>query len=329
MRAREHKDLERLIDRYESHRHHNALSMNVLAIVGLISFALMAGPIFTTSVPRNLAMVEEQPLPHRTFGSVSLRAHSAVVYDLTTNTVLYGQQENAVVPLASLTKLFTVYTALTSTEKSTLVTISERDVAPEGDSGLQVGETFTLASLERLALVASSNDAAEAVGGATEKVSTNTRTSLMASAISALGIKDVQTRNATGLDVSESVSGGYGSALSIAKVAKSIVDMDPELGHATTKSSVTVRSVNGTTHTLPNTNQSLAGIPTPLLSKTGLTDLAGGNLVVVFDVGINHPIAVVVLGSSKEGRFEDVSTLVGKTLTYFAPPKTETSAPSL
>lgn len=327
MKAREHKDLERLIDRYESHHHHNALSMNVLAIFGLISFALMAVPIFTTHAPNNLVVYEKAPEAKKVFGAVSIQAHSAVVYDLTTNTILYGQQENAVVPLASLTKLFTVYSALTGTEKTALVTLSERDLAPEGDSGLQIGETFTLGSLERLALVASSNDAAEAVGEATQRLSSGTHASLMASAISALGITDVKTANATGLDVSTTVSGGYGSALSVAKVAKSIVTLDPGLGHATTESSVTVHSRSGTTHTLMNTNQSLASIPSPLLSKTGLTDLAGGNLVVVFDVGINHPVAVVVLGSTKEGRFEDVSTLVRKTLAYFAPAKAESPAP--
>ena len=55
-----------------------------------------------------------------------------------------------------------------------------------------------------------------------------------------------------------------------------------------------------------------------LLSKTGYTDLAGGNLALVFDAGIRHPVAVVVLGSSKEARFTDGIALVNAALAHFA-----------
>lgn len=329
MRAREHKDLEQLIKRYESHRHTSALSTNILAIVGLISFGLMAGPIFTSIGPIRVATTVQTPpvAPVRVFGSVSIRARSAVVYDLSTHTVLYGKQESSVLPLASLTKLFTVYTALTTLPQGTAVTLSESSLAPEGDSGLKVGETLSLGALERLALVASSNDAAEAIAEATVRNTSNTSTALMASAVSALGITDVRASNPTGLDVSTSQSGGYGSALSVAKVADSIVNLDPSLAHATTKSSVTVVSSDNVTHTLTNTNQTIDAVPNPLISKTGFTDLAGGNLVVVFDAGINHPVAVVVLGSTKDERFTDVSTLVHKTLEYFSPAEGQTQTP--
>ena len=54
------------------------------------------------------------------------------------------------------------------------------------------------------------------------------------------------------------------------------------------------------------------------MSKTGFTDLAGGNLALVFDAGIEHPIAVVVLGSSKKERFTDASALVAAAFAHFA-----------
>ncbi len=319
MKAREHQDLEQLIKRYESHRHMSALSMNILAVFGLISFGLMAPAIFTYHPTVEIAREKQAPaLPVKTFAHVPIRARSAVVYDLSTNTVLYGQRENAVLPLASLTKLFTVYTALTNTPSNTDVIITERDLSPEGDSGLVLGEHLKLGALERLALVASSNDAAEAIGEATEVSTNRPTTALMASAISALGITDVRASNASGLDVSTTQSGGYGSALSVAKVAKGITQMDPSLAYTTTKPYITVKS-DTKVHTLENTNQTINTIPSPLLSKTGFTDLAGGNLVVVFDAGINHPVAVVVLGSTKEERFTDVEALVQETLHYFAP----------
>jgi D-alanyl-D-alanine carboxypeptidase len=46
------------------------------------------------------------------------------------------------------------------------------------------------------------------------------------------------------------------------------------------------------------------------MGKTGTTDLAGGNLAIVFDIGLAHPITAVVLGSSERGRFTDMRKLV-------------------
>ena len=62
--------------------------------------------------------------------------------------------------------------------------------------------------------------------------------------------------------------------------------------------------------TASNTNDAQGAIPGLIMGKTGLTDLAGGNLAVVFDVGLAHPMVAVVLGSTESGRFEDVQKLV-------------------
>jgi D-alanyl-D-alanine carboxypeptidase len=67
-----------------------------------------------------------------------------------------------------------------------------------------------------------------------------------------------------------------------------------------------------------NTDPIVKTVPHLLLSKTGFTDLAGGNLALVFDAGIQHPIAVVVLGSTKSARFTDGAALVAATLAHFA-----------
>ncbi len=63
-----------------------------------------------------------------------------------------------------------------------------------------------------------------------------------------------------------------------------------------------------------NTNEALGEIPGLLMGKTGFTDLAGGNLAVVFEAGPARPIVVVVLGSTREGRFADMRILVETTL---------------
>ena len=55
-------------------------------------------------------------------------------------------------------------------------------------------------------------------------------------------------------------------------------------------------------------------------SKTGFTDLAGGNLVIVVDIGIDHPVIIAVLGSTYDGRFVDVEALIGASVDAIATP---------
>ncbi len=92
----------------------------------------------------------------------------------------------------------------------------------------------------------------------------------------------------------------------------------PYIAEATTHLSTSATSTSGTVLTRNNTNHEVATTEGILLSKTGYTDLAGGNLVVVFDASIEHPIAVVVLGSTEKDRFTDVDKLIAATRAQFA-----------
>ena len=71
-----------------------------------------------------------------------------------------------------------------------------------------------------------------------------------------------------------------------------------------------VYSDSGNYHDAQNTNDALYLIPNLLASKTGYTDLAGGNLTIAYDAGFNRPIIVTVLGSTQQERFSDVVRLV-------------------
>jgi D-alanyl-D-alanine carboxypeptidase len=127
--------------------------------------------------------------------------------------------------------------------------------------------------------------------------------------------------NGTGLDESTAVSGGYGSATDVAKLAGAVLERARPIAEATTKPYVTVTSLAGNTFFFKNTNPVVGRIPGLMLSKTGFTDLAGGNLAIVFDASVNHPVAVVVMGSSIEGRFKDTEALIEATLTSFVQTK--------
>jgi len=58
----------------------------------------------------------------------------------------------------------------------------------------------------------------------------------------------------------------------------------------------------------------LGAIPGIIMGKTGYTDLAGGNLAVVFDAGVGHPVVAVVMGSTQDGRFSDMKQLVSASI---------------
>ena len=83
----------------------------------------------------------------------------------------------------------------------------------------------------------------------------------------------------------------------------------PDIFNATTHERVTVQTLNGPLSGVPNTNTALNQFVGLSGSKTGFTDLAGGNLAIIFDVSLGKPVVIVVLGSCKEGRFEDMRKL--------------------
>ncbi|MEQ1561632.1 MAG: hypothetical protein ABL899_02850, partial [Nitrospira sp.] len=131
-----------------------------------------------------------------------------------------------------------------------------------------------------------------------------------------LDMKQTYFINESGLDVGQ-VSGGNGSAIDVAKLMAYILKNHPKLLEATKYKEITIDSISKS-HKIKNTNISVNEIPELIASKTGFTDMAGGNLVVAFDSSIGRPIIVVVLGSTEVGRFEDVKALVNASLKYVA-----------
>jgi D-alanyl-D-alanine carboxypeptidase len=124
-----------------------------------------------------------------------------------------------------------------------------------------------------------------------------------------LGLNDTYFVNTTGLDVDKEKSGAYSSAYDVSILLEKILTNNPKLFLNTDKTSESFMSLSKIKHTAINTNLSINQIPNLIASKTGFTNLAGGNLAVIFDAGFMHPIAIVVLGSSIEGRFSDVVKL--------------------
>jgi D-alanyl-D-alanine endopeptidase (penicillin-binding protein 7) len=280
-----------------------------------IFLAIPLGPKEAVSAPVIVVATSTTP---DAFADVPLEAQAAVVYDLATNEILYAKNADAQLPLASLTKLLTVYAALAQLSPDTPIDIPEDVTHLEAPRAFSRGQTFSLADLARLTLTASLNDGAAAISQATAARQNRSESAALAVAAASLNLTQTYAINGTGLDVSPTVSGGYGSARDLARLAGALFEESPAIAAATTQSSAQAFSTSGAAFTVKNTDPIIASIPRLLLSKTGYTDLAGGNLALVFDSGIQHSIAVVVLGSTQKARFTDGAALVARALAHFA-----------
>ncbi len=289
----------------------------LIASLLLTIFLLIPGPGNQTSNTGSESQTSISKAPDA-FANIPLETKAAVVYDLATGEILYAKNASAQLPLASLTKLLTVYAALAELSQDTPITIPASIVSVDGPRTFSIGQTFSLSDLARLTLTASLNDGAAAIAGATASRENRSESEMLAGAAAALNLSQTYAVNGSGLDVNNVISGGYGSALDLARLAGALVELAPAIAAATTQSSSQAVSAGGTPFKVVNTDPIVGTIPHLLLSKTGYTDLAGGNLVLVFDAGMRHPIAAVVLGSSLKARFTDGTALVAATFAHFA-----------
>ena len=256
----------------------------------------------------------------RIYTGLPLSAEAVYVLDTTTSEVLYQKQAHRQLPLASITKVMTALVAHESAHAGRVITITDTALEAEGDIGLFSGEKWRLEDLLHVVLLTSSNDGAralaEAFGGAGQASGNETPSFVdtMNETARRLGLSRTFFLNETGLDEhDEQVPGAYGSARDVAHLFAYALAEIPEYLGVTNMQAVERVSVSDVVHTATNTNKSVNTVPGLLASKTGYTDLAGGNLVTAVSVGLNRPIIFVVLGSTPEGRFSDMEQLVATT----------------
>lgn len=253
------------------------------------------------------------------FQNISIEARAVYVFDLKTNTTLFSKNESEKLPLASVTKLMTALVAREHVRERAVATLSADDISAEGDSGLRVDERWRMVDLLNFMLIISSNDAAHAVSGlvgaeghedSASKEKREYFIKMMNEKAHALGFTTMEFFNESGLDISATQNGGYGSAREVALLMNELWRKYPEVLEITARKNARIYSEDNIVHILPNTNEIVGRIPGLIASKTGYTDLAGGNLAVIFDRGIGDPVIIVVLGSTYKGRFDDMQKLV-------------------
>lgn len=259
--------------------------------------------------------VEERPLK---FSDLKLIAKSAVVFDVKSGEIIYEKNPDQALPIASISKLMTAYAASVLLPLDSVVTINSAEATTVSSAGLIAGERWKLSDLIAFTLVSSSNGGAQAIADDTERVSQTDFVAQMNGMAKEIGLVNTVFRNPTGLDVlEESVSGSYSTAREVALLYSHIFNNSPEILTGTNKPFLSKYSLDNTKHSVANTNGLIAKIPSLISSKTGTTNLAGGNIAFIFSPRPNHPVAVVVLGSTPDGRYSDASKLLSATLGHF------------
>lgn len=309
-----------------------------LAILGVLLLFLFASSL----TPRLLAMLDQQQTEDANtvvietatalnsdtessvpFEGITLTAKSAYVWDINTQKALFKKEESKQLPLASVTKLMTALVAHEILDESDTVRIDELSIRQDGFSGLSEGETFDRMSLTDLVLISSSNDGAFALAAAAgNALLPNSGATSFVTAMNVrakeIGLLETYFKNPTGLDISEQEGGAYGSARDVAFLMEYILRNEPDILTYTKEEEAHVYDQAGTLHDAENTNYFVDQIPGLIGSKTGYTDLAGGNLVIAFNAGLDRPIVVVVLGSTQHDRFTDTLKLVEEAREYVA-----------
>jgi D-alanyl-D-alanine carboxypeptidase len=307
--------------------HDTVLKASILALSGfVVIFTLVA--IVTASQNRSqldqrpgelaasIASTSEEKKAEVPFPTTIVGARAAIVVDLNTQETIYEKNADTVMPLASVTKLMTAYVAASELELTARHTIDSVDLEPDGDWGVLYGDTLSIEDLLGITLVASSNDMANALAHAAGEGSVSAFVKKMNEAAAEMGAKGMRFANPSGLDTTASKAGAEGSARDVATLLETITRQQLDMARVSSKESFVANGAYGTEYAYKNTNDVVGEIPGLLISKTGYTDLAGGNLAIVFDAGVNQPFAIVVLGSTQTGRFEDVTALASSTVSY-------------
>ena len=207
--------------------------------------------------------------------ALPLRSEHAIVVSDDTGQVLMEKSADAVVPIASLTKLMTAMVVLDSKpnlDERISIEAVDVDMLKHSRSRVPVGTTLARREILQLALMSSDNRAAASLartypGGSEAFVQAVQRK------IQALGMVHTVIQEPTGLSP-QNVS----TAADLAKMALA-ASQYPEIVNVTTDHVDTIR-MNGRNFTVRNTNR-LVGANgwDVLLSKTGFTNEAGHCLI--------------------------------------------------
>ncbi len=234
-----------------------------------------------------------------------LRSTAAIIQDQETGEILYGKNASAVTPIASITKLMTAMVVLDAgLDLQEAITISAEDMdwLRNTHSRLKPGASLSRDELLRVALMASENRAAAALGrtfpGGIEafKRAMNHKAQM-------LGMTGSRFDDATGLS-----SGNVSSAEDLVKLVRAAHQYDLIRSYTT----MTGHEVHvaGRPLAYRNTNRLVANESWNIgLSKTGFTNDAGRCLVLQAKLAERKVIIVLLDSWGKLSRIADANRI--------------------
>ena len=232
---------------------------------------------------------------------LSLRSTAAMIQDQESGEILFAKNVSAIAPIASITKLMTAMVVLDAKpDMDEVLTVSDEDIdlLRGTRSRLRPGAALTRDELLRIALMASENRAASALGrsypGGIEAF-----TAAMNHKAQMLGMADSRFGDATGLS-----SANVSSAEDLVKLVRA-AHRYPLISRYSTMSSFEVY-VAGRPLAYRNTNRLVAGGAWDIgLSKTGFTNDAGRCLVLQARLAERQVIIILLDSWGKLSRIGD------------------------
>jgi len=232
---------------------------------------------------------------------LSLKSSVAYVVDQDTQEVLFSKNDNAVLPIASITKLMTgVVIRESNLPMDEPITITSEDIDTEkgSSSRLRPGTTLTRGELLHLALMSSENRAAHALGR-TFPAGLSSFVQQMNFKAQQLGMADTNYAEPTGLS-SKNQSSAKDLATLVAYAAK-----DATLRELSTSSGAAVE-VGRQTLKYKSTNRLVSNPQWDIeLQKTGYISEAGQCLVMQAKVAGRKLVMVFLDSAGKLGRIAD------------------------
>lgn len=260
-----------------------------IALFGLLPFT----PTDSSSAIQtgNYAPITTEQAP----SDYSVGAPVAHIEDASTREVLFEKSSDERRPIASLTKLMTVYLILRDKNLDELVTIPKEVSTVQGGGSAVInlvpGDKMTARQLVQAALIPSANDAAIALA-VWHSGSVNDFVATMNDTARSLKMESTNFENPTGLDTVGHVS----TAKDLALLTHYLLENDFFRQSVNTKS-LTITSERGRKYPLNTTNELLLNAPSVRGVKTGYTQAAGECLVTLSERE-GREVITVVLGSS-------------------------------
>ena len=226
---------------------------------------------------------------HGAHDALDLKSSVALVIDQDTREVLFSKNDQAVLPIASLTKLMTgVIISGAKLPMDELIAITQDDVDTEkgSRSRLSVGTELTRGELLHLALMSSENRAAHALGR-TYPGGMASFISLMNAKAKLLGMKDTAYVEPTGLSSrNQSSARDLATLVNAAHGDPVLRELSTSTGHQVAVGSRTLQ-FNNTNRLVKNPDWDIGLQKTGYISEAGQclvmqTKIAGRKLIMVF-----------------------------------------------